>query len=496
MESDPLGEVAPRGPQETNRRMTLVLVSAVLGAAAIIGIVVVLTPLDENPLEEEMAKAEAKLAAAQRAAETAAATPTKKYPRVPIAQLELATEAEDIDVTALREELTGLADWLKFGYPNDASALHIAAQIYGELRQTQIAQATWEKCLEAQPMSPGPYAGLAQLLSESGNDERAVEVISDALNKGIESAELSLTLAESYENLGQLDRAAEVLQFAARRYPEDPEIFLALGRVQNQLKEYTYAESSVRRAIELGGESEPALFTLSTALVRQGKKQDAAIVQSRLNQIQKQPTGDQNQGFQENYNAAFRGIAHRVFLGAASVAEKHQAWEDAERLVRRAVRLDPDRVKSYMSLASVMLGQARMGEALAVHELLLQKQPENLLNYLNLAAVASEVGELELAESTLEDALAKHPDNNAIVVVMAKLQIKMGNFSKARQLAASVVEQNPTAETYMLLATAYEGAGELDAAKAAIERARQLDPNHPALQPMAESGNTSGIPRP
>ena len=472
-------------------RLFPVVVCGIGGALGLIALVVFLTPLDDDELALEPSVPGAEASQGPDAVEQ----PTQPYQAVSRQSLALATEAEEMDVAKLRLELTELAEWLQATFADDPIALHIAAQIYSELQQTKSAESTWQACLKSEPQVAGPYAGMAQIYVASGRDENAVQLLEEAVSRGIVSAELLVALGSAYENLGQLEKANEILSNAAVQFPDDGAALLALGRVQAQIKDYAGAEKSIGRAIELDGESEAALFTLSTALVRQRKTEAAEAVREKLQALRKQVTGDAKEdGFQSIYNTAFLGIAHRVILAAASIAENHNDLVEAERLVRRAQRLDPDRLKSYMSLSAIFRAKNDLASALEVHKILLEKQPENPLNAINLASVAMQVGQVELAERALEDA-AKRDDSNLMAkTALAKFRYASGEFAACRDLAAEIVGQIPSVESYLLLAAAYDGAGQADAADAAVDRARQLDPNHPMLNTPANDPAASTQP--
>lgn len=466
-----------KSSSQSNRIVSVVLVG-VIGALVLIALVVYLTPLDDEELGLDVANANG---VGTLPGDTTLSNSPPAYQPVSRASLALPTVAEEMDVAKLRSELTELAGELQRKYSDDPIALHIAAQIYSELQQTKSAEMTWLKCLAMNPGVAGPYAGMSQIYVASGRDEMAVSLLEQAISNQIVSAELLVALGNAHENQGQLDKAQEILSAAAEQFPENGAAYLSLGRTQVQLRDYAGAEQNLEKAIELEGESEAALFSLSTALVRQRKTEAATAVRDRLQAIRKQGTAGENEGFQGIYNSAFLEIAHRIMLAAASVAENHGDLIEAEKLVRRAIRLDPDRLKSYMSLSSIFRAKNDLPAALEVHKILLEKQPENPLNAINLASIAMQVGQTSLAEESLQDAVNRDRSNLMAKTALAKFRLAAGEFAACRDLAAEIVEQVPSAEAYFLLAAAYDGAGQAEAAKAAMTRAQQLDPNHPML---------------
>lgn len=491
--SQKVQKTSPKPPSQANRFISIVL-CGVIGALALIALVVFLTPLDDEELGLDPAGTGIPLAtgsstSSQNLESFQAADPfpaAAAFQPVSRESLALPTVAEEMDVAKLRTELTKLAEELQAKWGDNPIALHIAAQIYSELQQTKLAEATWQKCLSTKPNVAGPYAGMAQVYVASGRDELAVQLLEEALSRDILSDELLIALGNAHENLGQLEQAKEVLASTIEQFPENGSAYLSLGRTQVQLKDFANAEANIQKAIDLEGESEASLFALSTALVRQRKTDEAKAVRDRLQAIRTKSSGGAADGFQGIYNSAFLDIAHRTILAAASVAESNGDLVEAERLVRRAVRLDPDRLKSYMSLSSIFRARNDLASALEVHKILLEKQPENPLNAINLAAVAMQVGQVSIAEQALEKAVSRDRSNLMAKTALAKFRLAAGEFDACRDLAAEIVEQLPSAESYLLLAAAYEGAGQSEAAEAALGRARELDPEHPMLGEASE----------
>ena len=158
------------------------------------------------------------------------------------------------------------------------------------------------------------------------------------------------------------------LQEAARTYPDNGGILVALGRVQNQDNKPQEAEISLRRAIELEGEKEPILFALNAALMRQGKVQESAAVRETMAKV-KQSKEPKQEPFQDRYDTALSRIAADVFIFAATISEANEKFDDANKLYLRALNLNPKNVEAISGLLYV----ARRQERLPDQRLLLSK---------------------------------------------------------------------------------------------------------------------------
>jgi len=384
------------------------------------------------------------------------------------------TERKDINGADLQLELQQLTIKLTVDYPNDAACFHLAAQVHFELKQFEIAEQLWKKCLEVNPMYMGPYIGLATLLMEKGRNEDAIEVLEKAESLGGKSPEMLLKLGEAFENAGNLESAMERLQEAARAYPENGDIWVALGRVQNQNNKPAEAEISLRRALEIGGEKEPVLFALNAALMRQGKIQESAAVRETMTKL-KQSKQFEQEPFQDRYDTALSRIAANVFISAATISEANEKLDDANKLYLRALELNPRNVEVYSGLLYVARRQERLPDQRLLLSKLIEYDSKNLLNYTNLASVAVQMGDVRFAEEVLHDAVSIDPEGILAQAASAKLYLNLRNFTKARALAMQVVERQPSPAAYRLLAATYRAEGLEDKFIAAIQKADELE---------------------
>lgn len=384
------------------------------------------------------------------------------------------TERKDINVADLQLELKQLATKLTVDYPSDAACFHLAAQVHFELKQFEIAEQLWKKCLEVNPMYMGPYVGLATLLMDKGRNEDAIEVLEKAESLGGKTPEMLLKLGEAFENAGNLESALQRLQQAAQAYPENGDIWVALGRVQNQNSKPAEAEISLRRALEIGGEKEPVLFALNAALMRQGKVQDSAAVRETMTKL-KQSKQFEQEPFQDRYDTALSRIAADVFLSAATISEANEKLDDANKLYLRALELNPRNVEVYSGLLYVARRQERLPDQRLLLSKLIEYDSKNLLNYTNLASVAMQMGDIRFAEKTLNDAVSIDPEGILAQAASAKLYLNLRNFTKARALAMQVVERQPSPAAYRLLAATYRAEGLEDKFIAAVQKADEIE---------------------
>ena len=393
---------------------------------------------------------------------------------LPTLDLPSSTEKKEINVAELQLELKQLATKLTDEFPNDAASFHLAAQVNFELKQFETAEQLWKKCLDVNPMYMGPYVGLATLLMERGRNEDAIEVLQNAEKLGGKSPEMLLKLGEAFENTGNLEGALDRLQQGASAYPENGEIWYALGRVQNQSSQPAEAEISLRRAIQIGGEKEPILFALNASLMRQAKLAESVVVRETMAKL-KQPKQFEQDTFQDRYDTALTRLAADVFISAATISEANEKLDEAGKLYLRVLELNPKNVESHSGLLFIARRQERLPDQRLLLSKLIQYDPNNLLNYTNLASVAMQMGDLRFAEKTLNAAVAIDPDGVLAQAASAKLYLNLRSFSKAKALALQVVERQPSPAAYRLLAATYQAEGIEESFIAAIQKADELE---------------------
>ena len=383
-----------------------------------------------------------------------------------------------IDVADLQRELTQLANRLTNEYPEDCASFHIAAQIYFELKQFDIAEQLWKKSLEANPRYMGPYVGLATLMIDKGRNEEAIEILESAEKLGGQSPEMLLKLGEALENTGDLEKSLQRLQEAAKLFSENGDIWFALGRVQNQSNQPVDAESSLKRAIQIGGEKEPVLFALNASLMRQKKIEESAAVREKMAKL-KQPKQNEADSFQDRYDMALIRIAADVFNSAATISEANNKLDDANALYLRSLDLAPRNIETYSGLLYVARRQERFAEQRQLLSKLIELDPKNLLNYTNLASIAMQMGDAKMAEKALSSAIEIDPTGVLAQAASAKFYLGIRSFSKARGLALQVVERQPSPAAYRLLAATYQAEGMEEKFMAAIQKADEIEKANP-----------------
>ncbi len=431
-------------------------------AMAVIIAFVLLTPPDPVPDElDSPASANRQEPAPKEAVPTASITPTTAPVEVPNEQLQA--------------ELIKEIETLQTRFPRSPQALHVAAGAYSKIHQTTKAGEVWEKCIELDRQHAGPRLGMATLLSERGEDRKAIEMLQGALADGCVSAELYYRLASAQSKIGEVEAAEETMKTGVAAFPSVAINWLLLGQTQNQLQKFDEAETSLRKSIALGNKSSAALFALANACQRQGKSEEAAKYRQQFSELRaKETETNKDKPFQEIYQQALRPIVTGTLASAAAIFAEQGDADQAERLFLRANALEPGNRQVLEELATFYRKHDRIADARVVQERLVAIQPKNAVYHINLASLASQLGDTRVAAQSLEQARTLNPNDPLPYIGLAQLKLQSGNLQQARQYALNSLRRGQTVQALALLAAICRQQGDMRTAEAAQQAAEDL----------------------
>lgn len=399
-------------------------------------------------------------------------------------EIQLPSTPAERTVKELRNEAERAVVALRQRYPQSAGALHVAAMHYAAINQHQKAADLWREAIELDPKHAGPRVGMARAAMERGADAEAVAILEAALAAGCDTSEIYRELGSALQKIGQLSEAETRTQEGVRRYPQDAELWAALGQVQLQQDNLEAAATSFQQAIQHDPNSATAHFALANVFARQGKKEEAEIHRQRFAEIKKRHPLQEHR-FQVVYEAALRRLVVGTLRNVGAEHQKQGALQDAENFYLQALRLDPADRDACRWLASLYHDAGRLADARLVQQRLVEIEPERIENHLNLASLAARLGEPEAVEQILRSAQDAAPQSAIIPRTLASLYLQQGRSDEARAAAEQAVQRDPSAESYLVLATACEQLGDVAAAAQAKKAARRMAPQSPPTRPVA-----------
>lgn len=473
---------------------TLVLVGVVV-ALIVVLVVLILTPTSEptagdgTPPSRQYEPAEdaAPPAAALQAKEPgdassgepsgAASGAGARARLAPASTIVLPRVSLQAEAEQLQAEAQQVVDALLEQHPQLPRALHVAAMFNSQVRRSGEAERLWSKCIELDPTEVAYYVNLAAIAMDRGNSQLAADTLEQAIAAGLESPDVQHHLAVALTKLGRCEEAEEVIQKALQAHPQSASYWTVLGQAQLKQGKAADAETSLKRAIELGARTATVYFNLGNALARQQKREEAAEYREKFQALK---DSSEQLDKQERYDvlstAESRRTAITTFCEAAVVHRDQGNSLESERLLMRAIVLDPSSPVAYNLLAELYREANMLAEERVVRERIVELQPLGLLNYLLLAKLEMGLGEPEAAEATLKLALAMRPDAIEPYATLAEFYLERKKFGQARWYAQEAVRRDESAEGYRFLARVCRAMGDEATAQAALAKAETLQP--------------------
>jgi tetratricopeptide (TPR) repeat protein len=185
------------------------------------------------------------------------------------------------------------------------------------------------------------------------------------------------------------DGALKILRYGVERYPRSAQLKVALGVALYSLSEYKGAVEALCEAVDLDPADSRALYFL-------GKMHDispemAAEVTRRLKGFARL--------YPENASANYF-YATSLWKGSGQEAEAH--LDEVERLLQRAVALDPAFHEAHFQLGALYQRLGRYKDAVRHYRRVTQLQPDLDSAYYRLGRVYQRLGQTDLAREAIE----------------------------------------------------------------------------------------------
>lgn len=426
---------------------------AVLLAASTTEVEDALTRGEELLARQEYAEAEAVL----REATAADRTSARAHGSLALALLSQGKVAEAVEKGYLAAAL-------------DPGSLEVR-EIYGRAlaaagRPLEAARQL-EDVVAAKTDDPGPLEALAGAYA-AARDERALTAYEELLRLDAEVPLHHVDLAEYLWSVGQNERGNDVLEGALRAFPDDGRLHLVYGRALFSQDRVVDAARELTRARQAGVTELPALTLLCYSLWRAGEVEGAS--------------------------EAFAAALHQ-HPGAGSLHQDFGRFllsvgrpESALVALQEAVRLQPGQAAAQLELGRAYEAVGRIAEAEQAYRRSLALGPQlstphyTLGRLLTLNGDRAE-GERELAlYRTIYDRIADQQQEarrRGAEVALAWSELHQGETEAALARFLALPEST---ETLIGRASALSRLRRHEEAVAALERARELEPENPQIQ--------------
>jgi tetratricopeptide (TPR) repeat protein len=212
----------------------------------------------------------------------------------------------------------------------------------------------------AEPLPPGPRAGLALALAESGRHEEAIQQLSILLALAPDNHDLRMARARAELFLGQTQAALADAEVLVRETPGDVNAWLLKGKALTRASRYEESIETFQKLLSL--DPHPSVRSIAQA--------DIGSARGKM--------GD---------------------------------TEAAEEAYRQALATDPRNALAASNLAALVLDRGDAGEAELILRTALNHSPSASLLYYQLGRSLQASGRLDDAEGNLKEALRLDPGN-------------------------------------------------------------------------------------
>ena len=351
--------------------------------------------------------------------------------------------------------------------PDDTDALLDLAQLHRINKDMPRAEATLKRLLEQDPGSEVALAALASIYSESGEYQKAVDLLTAATAQA-PSSRLLATLAFAYEQAGNHDNAIESYRRALQLDNKNFELRRRLAETLLNAERGEEALAEYQALAEADPEDAEVLMRVAQIYRFQKRIPEAREWLERAKQLD---PDNLEIGFQESLLYESEGnfeAAITVLSTLVARMTRASGLYSAEERNGRAVVLG--------RLGTLYRENEKFDEAVQVFEMLLPLgEDEARQGFAQMAETQRQARRFEAAEATLEQALTRFPEDRNFNVQKAMLLSEQGKLEPAVALVNAELEEAPEDRSlYLVLAQIYERNRDYPKAEESLDKAEQL----------------------
>lgn len=310
---------------------------------------------------------------------------------------------------------------------------------------------------------------LVDLYTEADRYDDVQATAEQILNAAPLNAHVRRSLGYAYYKLGAAAAALDQFYIALRHDPADAYSAFYLARIYLEQGEYERARREIEGALRIEPDFIEAWIYLGFIAI---EEQDYDLAAHAFTE------------------AAFRGAdLAQVYYLLGAIRETELADDDALRFYRKALAADPENVAALQALAGLASRLGHDDRAFRYFERIIEIDTMNAvaLNYVGYT-YAERNERLEYALELIDRALTIEPENGYYIDSRGWVLYRMGrrdealsDLKRASQLVEDAVILEHLGDVHLEL-------GDREAARAAYERALELDPGNAGLKTKIDLG--------
>jgi len=329
--------------------------------------------------------------------------------------------------------------------PSNVSNLVALAALYVQLHQPEEAETVFKRAYGIQPDDPVLVRSYADFLADTGRMEEGARLVETYVEKHRDEGRAYVLQGEFTAKVAGPEKAEPYFRKAAELKPDDPHPLIFLGDQYSRQGWWDKAAQVYREAVERSAESTLARKRLADVCMLQGKLDEARSV---IDGVIKDTPADP-----------------AALVIAGRIAAHQNKGDEAERLMTKALELDPDYGEARVRLAELYAGpypmkaldilsavdtsdrsfekaqllradintrRVRLTEAILDLRRLLDFRPTSILGRLQLASKYMAVDEYSRAAKLLEELSKERLDQDPqLLVALGEARMRQGDYAGA-----------------------------------------------------------------
>lgn len=341
-----------------------------------------------------------------------------------------------------------------------------------------------------------PQAELALQMLQSGQIDSARTSLEDLHARYPADPQVAHMLAAALAQLGELDRAETLLEQLAQQLPRNADVRIHLANVYRLKSRPDDAVRLYRAAIGLEPGNADAHYNLALVLkdvgdVAQSIKSLQRAVMFKPQHAQAycalgQTMGDSDPEAAASYFRQALAVQPGMLeaqVGLVVALGQLGRFEEAERVLSRALRSQPNNVLLIKQRAFLAMLQGQLDEAVKVYESLLAEHPHSEDILQNLGSVYQMLGDNDRALSLIEAALVRGDKRDAkLLNALANIRVSQNDLAGAETLMREAASEAPQSAPYAAsLGRVLLARGDVSEAITQYRKAVSLAPQMPEL---------------
>lgn len=326
--------------------------------------------------------------------------------------------------------LSQIAEKMIATHPNAPDGYLWRGSVEGAQQQYAQAEADFQAALKRDPNNAAAQVDLAELDFHDKKTAEARTLLEQALSRDPNLLPaLNLLVAADLQDK-QPDKALARIKGQIDKSPNNPALYADLAGLQLRMRDFTGAQASAQKSLQLNKDYEPAVETYSQAALALGNS-DAAL------------------GAWQSWLGTHPNDARADTL-AGAVEETKGDVNKAMDFYKKALQLDPQQPVAANNLAYLMVENGENSDvALGYAQTARRAMPQASNTADTLAWVYYHKGTYSLAKDLLEDAAKQDPGNASIHyhlgLTLSKLGDKTGATTELKK-ASDLAPNTPTAK--------------------------------------------------